>query len=105
MRSSLFGGLYSEVFVLIDGTNCPNLRSGPMPDGRLIRITGDHCTTAEPRVAYIVAVHESAKAIDLIRNQVAAAGELVEDLGRVSEELLDALRIESGSFIRVDKRR
>jgi hypothetical protein len=77
-----------------------------MPNGRLIRVVSNCRAAVRPPVAaYIVAIQESAKAVDLIRNKVAASNEVVEDLGRVSDELLDTLRVESGKFMRVDKRR
>jgi len=77
-----------------------------MSNGRLIRVTSNSRAAARPPVAaYIVAIQESAKAVDLIRNKVAACDEVVEDLGRVSDELLDTLRIESGKFMLVDTRR
>jgi hypothetical protein len=69
-----------------------------MPDGRLIRTTDKHRGGAG-QVAYIVAVSDSDKAIELIRKKVVAAGDVVEDLGRVSQELLNSLRLEAGEFM------
>jgi hypothetical protein len=65
--------------------------------GRLIRVSRYR---GDPRaIAYIVAVAESADAVELIRTQVAAADDEVEDLGRVSDALLVSLKLESGQFM------
>jgi hypothetical protein len=68
--------------------------------GRLIRTSSD----SEPpkSTAYIVALSVPADAIELIRSRVADPGDKVEDIGRVSEELLKALRLDSGHFVRAD---
>jgi hypothetical protein len=66
--------------------------------GRLIRVgrfRGDPNGTA-----YIVAVAEPAKAIDLIRDKVASSSDEIEDLGRVSDALLIALKLKTGDFVR-----
>jgi hypothetical protein len=69
-----------------------------MENGRLIRVSKYR---GDPKaVAYIVAVAESAKAIELIRSEVAQLGDEIEDLGRVSDALLIAMKIEPGSFVR-----
>jgi hypothetical protein len=69
-----------------------------MDNGRLIRVSKYR---GDPKaVAYIVAVAESAKAIELIRSGVAQLGDEIEDLGRVSDALLIAMKIEPGSFVR-----
>jgi len=67
-------------------------------DGRLIRVSRYR---GDPQmVAYIVAVANPAEAIDLIRSKVATLEDEVEDLGRVSNALLNALNLRSGDFIR-----
>jgi hypothetical protein len=68
--------------------------------GRLIRTTNDR----EPpkSIAYIVAISDPADAIEMIRSKVADPDDKVEDIGRVSEELLKALRLEPGGFMRAD---
>lgn len=66
--------------------------------GRLIRVSkfqGD-----ERAVTYVVALTEPAKAIELIRRKVADPDDQVEDMGRVSEALLAAMKLESGAFAR-----
>jgi hypothetical protein len=71
-----------------------------MAPGRLIRVKKYR---GDPKaVAYIVALTEKNSAEDLIRQKVAAAGDEVEDLGRVSEALLQALSLAPGDFVRAD---
>jgi hypothetical protein len=69
--------------------------------GRLIRagkFRGD------PRgVAYIVAIADAAGAIDAIKTNVAKPGDEVEDLGRVSETLIEVFGLSPGQFVRSDK--
>ena len=71
-----------------------------MAYGRLIR-TKKH-TDDTKGVAYIVAVAEAAEAIAIIRIREAASNSEIEDLGRVSEQLLATLAIPSGEFLRID---
>jgi hypothetical protein len=74
-----------------------------MEDGRLIRVEkyrGD-----AKAVAYIVAVANPAKAIDLIRKKAADPADDVQDLGRVSAALLKGLDLPVGEFVRADGRR
>ena len=69
-----------------------------MHNGRLIRVSkyrGD-----PDSVAYIVAIADPSKAIELIRAKAATAGDDVEDLGRVSDALLISLKLEAGQFKR-----
>lgn len=69
-----------------------------MDDGRLIRVSKYH---GDPKaVAYIVAISEAARAIELIRSKVAQSGDKIEDLGRVSDALLLAMKIGPGNFVR-----
>jgi hypothetical protein len=69
-----------------------------MDNGRLIRVS-KHQGDPKP-VAYIVAVAESAQAIELIRSEVGHLCDEIEDLGRVSDALLIAMKIKPGSFVR-----
>jgi hypothetical protein len=66
--------------------------------GRLIRVRSKHRGGAY-QVAYIVAVSESNEAIELVRKKAAAADDVVEDLGHVSQELLNSLHLEPGAFM------
>ena len=61
--------------------------------GRLIRVTNDQ--KHQPSVAYIVALQDSGKALELIRNMVGSDNE-VEDLGHVSDALLRSLHLSPG---------
>jgi hypothetical protein len=70
-----------------------------MSEGRLIRVSkfrGD-----SHAVSYLVAVPDKASAIELIACQAASLGDEVEDLGRVSEALLVALRLPPGQFVSI----
>lgn len=69
-----------------------------MHSGRLIRVSKYR---RDPHaVAYIVAVVDPDKAIELIRAKVTTSGDDVEDLGRVSDALLTSLKLETGQFKR-----
>jgi hypothetical protein len=70
-----------------------------MHNGRLIRVSKYR---GDPRASsYIVAIAEAAKAIELIRRQASTPGDDVEDLGRVSDALLIALKLGTGQFMPV----
>jgi hypothetical protein len=71
-----------------------------MGEGRLIRVRkyrGD--PTA---VAYLVAVSDKDKAVDLIRQKVGGSDGDIEDLGRVSEALLMAMSVREGEFVPIE---
>jgi beta-galactosidase beta subunit len=71
--------------------------------GRLIRKSayrGDSKSTA-----YIVAVDEAAEAIDLIKQKVAEPGDDIEDLGLVTDGVLQTLNLPAGSFAILDQGR
>jgi hypothetical protein len=70
-----------------------------MPFGRLIRLRKQ----GDPRgIAYIVAIADPSKAMDLIKEKVAGPSDEIEDIGRVSDELLNALRLMPGDIARSD---
>lgn len=74
-----------------------------MEDGRLVRVAryrGD-----AKAVAYIVAISNPSRAVDLIRQKAADPADEIQDLGRVSANLLIALRLLPGEFIRADSAR
>ena len=74
-----------------------------MEHGRLIRVgkyRGDR-----KAIVYIVAVSNPSKAVDLIRGKAADPADDVQDLGRVSAALLEALELPPGEFIRADGQR
>jgi hypothetical protein len=66
--------------------------------GRLIRVR-KHRSDAQA-VSYIVAIADPVEAIALIRAQVAAAGDEIEDMGRVSDSILVAMKLGTGQFMR-----
>ena len=74
-----------------------------MEEGRLIRVgkyRGD--TNA---IIYIVAVSNPNKAVNLIRDKTANPVDEVQDLGRVSANLLSALKLLPGDYVRADGQR
>ena len=65
--------------------------------GRLVRVgryQGDRKV-----VGYIVAMPDADAALDLIRIKVAGPSDYVEDVGRVSEALLIALKLSLGQYV------
>lgn len=68
-----------------------------MEFGRLIRIKCGLKLTA-----YIVALADPAAAIDLIRKRVGSPDDAIQDVGRVSDDLLRYLDLRSGEFMRAD---
>jgi hypothetical protein len=71
-----------------------------MDNGRLIR-AGRY--RGDPHaVAYIVAIADAAAAIELVRKLRHGHGHEIEDIGRVSHALLQALSIMPGEFVRAD---
>jgi hypothetical protein len=71
-----------------------------MDYGRLIRVSKFQ---GDPRpIAYIVAVKDAARAIQLLEAQIATRGTF-EDLGRVSDALLMTLELSPGQFACIDE--
>ena len=74
-------------------------RSSGGTAGRLIRLRKQ----GDPHgIAYIVAVTDAAEAMELVRAKVAGTNGAIEDCGRVSEELLNALQLSPGDISRAD---
>lgn len=71
-----------------------------MDFGRLIRTS--KFLGAPNSIAYIVALPDPADAVELIRIKAADPDDEVEDMGRVSEELLKELKLNSGDYMRAD---
>ena len=71
--------------------------------GRLIRKSAYRGNSKS--TAYIVAVDEAAEAIDLIKQKVAEPGDDIEDLGLVTDGLLQTLNLPAGSFAILDQGR
>lgn len=71
-----------------------------LPNARLIRKTS-HQGSRKPTL-YIVAVCKADQAIEIIRSKAAGADDEVEDLGRVAGFLVQAFKLASGEFVRVD---
>jgi hypothetical protein len=67
--------------------------------GGLIRVKNGNLRPA----TYIVAMPEADKAIELIRSSIGKQADEITDLGRVSDELLNALTLKSGDFRSIDE--
>jgi len=66
--------------------------------GRLVRVQrhrGDPAATI-----YVVAEPEAEKAIRILKNALSRLNDDYEDLGRVTDSLLDALSLQPGMFTR-----
>jgi hypothetical protein len=66
--------------------------------GRMIRVSsrrGDPGATT-----YVVAEPDAAKAIDILKAVIVGSVDEYEDLGRVTDQLLRALNLAPGQFIR-----
>ncbi len=72
-----------------------------MGEGRLIRLTGGEAAPTKS-AAYIVAESDKAKALAIILESVAKPGDDIQDIGKVSEQLVAALALASGEFSTVD---
>ena len=71
-----------------------------LPNARLIRKT-TRKGTSKPTL-YIVAVCKADQAIEIIRSKAANTDDEVEDLGRVAGFVVQAFKLASGEFVRVD---
>jgi hypothetical protein len=71
-----------------------------MAEGRLIRVTS-HGTQPQKSVSYIVAEVDKAEAMLIILKNVGSADDDVADLGRVSEQLINAMGLTRGHFVPV----
>jgi len=68
--------------------------------GRLVRVTAESPGGGDLQPAvYVVAVEDPAKAIEILRAEVHVNAK-IEVLGRVSEELLNALKLAPGQLVR-----
>jgi hypothetical protein len=74
-------------------------RSGLPEYGRLVGVTHG----AQRPIAYIVAVKEPEKPVQLIKRVIADPSALVEDRGGVSNTLLRSIDLSSGQHVRADR--
>jgi hypothetical protein len=70
--------------------------------GTLVRVV-KHRADRSGIISYIVAVPDPAEATDLIRRYCAEPGDAIQNLGRVSEELLQSLQLLPNQYVRVDQ--
>lgn len=78
----------------------PSARSSAVEFGRLVRIRESQKDTRI--TAYIIAIKDADHAIRMVQTQIAGSGSEVEDMGRVSGELLNMLGLSAGQFVRTD---
>jgi hypothetical protein len=69
-----------------------------MAAGRLIRV---RCCHDPAPTVYVVAEADCAAAIEILEKVFATAGADYEDLGRINDSLVDALRLKLGQFSRL----
>lgn len=70
-----------------------------MAFGRLVRLSKYR---GDPNaIAYLIAIPQPEEAISVIRQNVGELDDEIEDLGRVSHSLLQALDLSPGEFVRV----
>ena len=65
--------------------------------GRLVRIGGRRGDAT----IYAIAESDPEKALAMIRERVAESHEFLEDLGRVSDDLIKALNLAPGTFKKI----
>ena len=58
------------------------------------------CREAEKATVYVVAEAEAEKAIDILKTALTRPSYEYEDLGRVTDALLNTLRLQPGQFTR-----
>jgi hypothetical protein len=69
--------------------------------GRLVKVTAKSSGGDDlPPIVYVIAVEDPAKAVKIIGAEVQVNAN-IEASGRVSQELLNALKLAPGQFIRV----
>jgi hypothetical protein len=68
-----------------------------MAFGRMVRVGGRRGTDA---VVYVVAEADSAQALRIVKTKLKQFDGEIEDLGRVSGDLVQALRLKAGDMIK-----
>jgi hypothetical protein len=74
-----------------------------MKHGRLVRLIfsdSEPGGTIENSILYVVAAENSGEATAIVRDSLAREGDRVEDLGHVSNGLLQALNLGPGEYTR-----
>jgi hypothetical protein len=71
-----------------------------LPNARLVRKTAN---CGDPHaIIYVVAVSSADQAVTIIKNKAANPSDIVQDLGRITGPLVQALNLVQGEFMRVD---
>jgi hypothetical protein len=73
-----------------------------MEYGRLIRVRKPDAPVFDA-IAYVVAIPDAREAIDLVRRDATDPDIEIEDMGRVSEALLRAMKLQPGQYMRADQ--
>ncbi|HZP76580.1 MAG TPA: hypothetical protein VFB45_10590 [Pseudolabrys sp.] len=66
--------------------------------GRMIQVSGNH---REDAVMYAVAEDDAQRAMEIVRTRVATDGQYLVDLGRVSADLIETLKLAPGQWKKV----
>jgi hypothetical protein len=76
-----------------------------MGPGNLVKVTTPASGGGVVTTSYVVSEHNAERAVDVIRSKIAQLTDEVTAVSRVSEELLNALRVPPGGFKRADGQR
>lgn len=70
--------------------------------GCLVKVTTSSSGAGLVTMAYVVSEHDADRAVNIIKSKIAQLADEVVVISRVSEELLHALGVEPGDFMRAD---
>lgn len=73
-----------------------------MGPGNLVKVRTPSSGGAVMTTAYVVSEQDAARAVNIIKSTIAQLTDEVMAVGRVSEELLNALSLAPGEFTRAD---
>ena len=75
-----------------------------MGPGNLVKVRTPSSGGAVVTTAYLVSEQDATRAVNIIKSKIAPRTDEVMAVGRVSEELLNALGVAPGEFTRADGR-
>jgi hypothetical protein len=78
--------------------------SAVMGLGCLVKVTTPSSGGALVTIAYVVSEQDAVRAVNIIKSKIARLTDEVVVVSRVSEELLHALGVTPGEFLRADGR-
>jgi hypothetical protein len=76
-----------------------------MGPGYLVKVTTPSLGGKVVTIAYVVSEQDAASAVNIVKRKIAQLADEVVAVSRVSEELLHALGVEPGGFMRADGHR